>query len=84
MYSEKETPDNGVICMVFAEQRILAMCAATQGIIAKSLLDYNQLSEPQTLLTHIWSAKKIIEMISGINKIFTELCQEKLTFLRSS
>ena len=58
MYSEKESPDNGVVCMVFAEQRILAMCAAARGITAKLLLNYASLSEPQSLLTHIWSAKK--------------------------
>ena len=83
MYSEKETPDNRVICMVFAEQRILAMCAAAQGITAKTLLDYNQLSKPQTLLTHIWSAKKIVEIIPDINKIFLELCKEKLQVLKN-
>ena len=82
MYSEKESPDNGVICMVFAEQRILAMCAAARGIIPKLLLDYDRLSEPQTLLTHIWSAKRIIEIEPQINKIFIELCEEKLQFLK--
>ena len=83
MYSEKESPDNGVVCMVFAEQRILAMCAAAKGIKAKLLLDYNRLAEPQSLLTHIWSAKKIIEIVPDINKIFIDLCEEKLQFLRN-
>lgn len=83
MYSEKESPDNGVVCMVFAEQRILAMCAAAKGIKAKLLLDYNHLAEPQSLLTHIWSAKKIIELVPDINKIFIDLCEEKLQFLRN-
>lgn len=83
MYSEKESPDNGVVCMVFAEQRILAMCATAKGIKAKLLLDYNRLAEPQSLLTHIWSAKKIIELVPDINKIFIDLCEEKLQFLRN-
>lgn len=83
MYSEKESPDNGVICMVFAEQRILAMCAAARGITPKLLLNYDHLSELQSFLTHIWSAKKIVEMVPDINKIFTELCEEKLHFLRN-
>ena len=83
MYSEKESPDNGVVCMVFAEQRILAMCAAARGITPKLLLDYYRLSESQTLLTHIWSAKKIIEMVPDLSKIFIELCEEKLNMLRS-
>ena len=76
--------DNGVICMVFAEQRILAMCAEEKGIIPKTLLIYDKLSEPQSLLTHIWSAQKIIEMIPGINEIFNDLCKEKLSFLKFS
>ena len=83
MYSEKESTDNGVVCMVFAEQRILAMCAAVKGIKAKLLLNYDRLSEPQSLLTHVWSAKKIIEMVPDINKIFMDLCEEKLHFLRN-
>ena len=83
MYSEKESPDDGVICMVFAEQRILAMCAVAKGIKAKLLLDYDRLSEPQSFLTHIWSAKKIIELVPDINKIFIDLCKEKLQFLRN-
>ena len=70
--------------MVFAEQRILAMCAEEKGIIPKTLLIYDKLSEPQSLLTHIWSAKKIIEKIPGINEIFNELCKEKLSFLKFS
>ena len=83
MYSEKESPDNGVICMVFAEQRILAMCSASKGIKAKLLLDYDLLSEPQNLLTHVWSAKKIIEIVPDINKIFIKLCEEKLQTLKN-
>ena len=83
MYSEKESPDNGVVCMVFAEQRILAMCATAKGIKTKLLLDYNRLAEPQSLLTHIWSAKKIIELVPDINKIFIDLGEEKLQFLRN-
>lgn len=39
MQSEKETPDDGSICMVFAEQRILAMCAAQRGILPHTFLN---------------------------------------------
>lgn len=83
MYSEKETPDNRVVCMVFAEQRILAMCAKTKNIKFKTLLKYDSLSEPQKILTHIWSAKHIIENVPEIKEIFVDLCKEKLNLLRN-
>jgi hypothetical protein len=42
--------------MVFAEQRLLAMCAAARGIGIKALLDIEKL-EVQNSFTHIWGLK---------------------------
>ena len=42
--------------MVFAEQRLLAMCANAKGVNIKSLLDVHNL-ERQTSFTHVWGLK---------------------------
>ena len=42
--------------MVFAEQRLLSMCAAAKGINIKTFLAINQL-ETQNSFTHIWGLK---------------------------
>lgn len=47
---------NVVIPMVFAEQRLLAMCAAEKGKPIFSLLDQYHLKE-QGLITHVWGHK---------------------------
>jgi len=51
--------------MVFAEQRLLAMCAATKGVSIKTFLDTNNL-DTQESFTHVWGLKK--ELQTDINK----------------
>jgi hypothetical protein len=46
--------------MVFAEQRLLAMCAAAKGITVKTLLDTANL-ETQNEFTHVWGLKKELQ-----------------------
>lgn len=77
MRYERDTPDNGSICMTFAEQRILAMCAARQNLYAKVFLDYDNLLDQQPLITHIWSAKRLISRHPDVEKIFIACCKEK-------
>jgi hypothetical protein len=43
--------------MVFAEQRLLGMCAAAKGIAVKSLLDERNLDN-QDYFTHVWGLKR--------------------------
>ncbi len=43
--------------MVFAEQRLLAMCAAAKGIKVKTLLTADNL-ESQDAFTHVWGLKR--------------------------
>lgn len=43
--------------MVFAEQRILAMCARRDGIPVKTLVS-NPFDEKNDMFTHLWGAKK--------------------------
>lgn len=44
--------------MVFAEQRMLAMCADYTGTPVKTLLDKDHLFFPQDSFTHLWGAKQ--------------------------
>jgi hypothetical protein len=46
--------------MVFAEQRLLAMCAVAKEITIKSLLDIDNL-ETQNSFTHLWGFKKELQ-----------------------
>ena len=46
--------------MVFAEQRLLAMCAAARGIPIKTLLDTANL-DTQDSFTHIWGLKRELQ-----------------------
>lgn len=77
MRYERDTPDNGSNCMIFAEQRILAMCAARLGICAKTFLNYDDLSGPQSLITHTWSGKHFLSRCAEAEKAFVICCQEK-------
>ena len=83
MCAEKETPDYGATCMIFAEQRILAMCAAAKGVEAGLLLNYDRLTAPQRRLTHVWSAKRVIAHDDDLKRIYAALCEEKLRQLRA-
>jgi hypothetical protein len=46
--------------MVFAEQRLLAMCAAARGVNIKTMLDIDNLEE-QNSFTHIWGFKSELQ-----------------------
>ncbi|MCR5825403.1 MAG: hypothetical protein K6G54_02425 [Oscillospiraceae bacterium] len=59
MYAlENET--DPTVSMCFAEQRILPMCAAAEGVALETLLDEQALDE-QSLLTHLWGHKRVLE-----------------------
>ena len=48
-----------VVTMCFAEQRLLPMCAASQGVRLDYLLDENALND-QSLATHLWGLKTVL------------------------
>lgn len=66
--------------MVFAEQRILPMCAKCNNIQVKTLID-DPFDEENTLFTHLWGAKgrarknkkEMKQLISAINEKIKEL-----------
>jgi hypothetical protein len=63
--------------MVFAEQRLLAMCASAWGIDIKSLLDLNNL-EKQACFTHIWGLKSILQTVPDKRKSFCLNCINRI------
>jgi len=77
MRNEKNTPDTGMQCMVFAEQRILGMCAEAEGLLVKMLLDYRNLMEKQDLLTHLWSGKHYLRRNERLQREYIQICDEK-------
>lgn len=78
MQSEMETPDDGVVCMVFAEQRILAMCAEEKGIAAHTFLDFDTLHEPQSLVTHLWAGKQLLHCEEEAEERYNHMCLENI------
>lgn len=78
MQYERDTPDSGATCMIFAEQRILGMCAAAAGIRPKTFLEYGKPLARQDLMTHLWSAKPLLHQDSAFEEAYCALCREKL------
>ena len=78
MLAEQETPAYWSICMTFAEQRILGMCAEARGIYAKLLADMDRES-----LTHIWNVKGTIAADEDCRTFYLNVCGEKLRQLRA-
>lgn len=77
MRNERNTPDVGMQCMVFAEQRILGMCAEAEKIAVRTLVDYENLMEKQDFLTHLWSGKHYLYREPELQKIYISLCDNK-------
>ncbi len=82
MQFERDTVDDGVKCMVFAEQRILGMCAEAKGIKAETLLDFDNIHVHQDCLTHIWSAKSLLFEEKEIRNEYINLCIAKTDELK--
>lgn len=78
MQNERNTPDNGSNCMIFAEQRILAMCARKWGIVPRVFLDYDNLMRDQHLMTHIWVGKPFVRGNNIAKEMYIDLCRKKL------
>lgn len=80
MCNERNTPDfDGSVCMVFAEQRILAMCAAARNKNVKTLLGYSHIARPQSVVTHLWSGKEIFDQQEELRKIHGRNCRDRLS-----
>ena len=79
MLAEKETPDYWSICITFAEQRILGLCAEARGIRAGLL---TELDPKRESFTHIWGGKSKLENDEAFRALYLERCREILRQLR--
>lgn len=64
--------------MVFAEQRMLAMCADYLGAPVKTLLDKDALFFPQDSFTHLWGAKQAMRDDPKLRAEFLANCRRRL------
>lgn len=64
--------------MVFAEQRLIAMCADYTGTPVKTLLDKDTLFRPQSDFTHLWGAKQVMRDHPELRADFISKCKAKM------
>lgn len=64
--------------MVFAEQRLLAMCAKKLQIATKTLMDKDELFFPQSDFTHLWGAKQVLREDLGQRADFCRRARERI------
>ncbi|MDO4691686.1 MAG: DUF2589 domain-containing protein [Porphyromonadaceae bacterium] len=65
MVDNLERANDEVSQMVFAEQRLLGICAENTGTPVKTLLELDQLHQ-QDLITHVWGAKQALRQSSEL------------------
>jgi len=76
MEHELDTPNIGARCMVFAEQRILPMCAKELGVRVNDILKFGELEKDQDLITHVWSAKPLLQNEKEAAEEYVRLCEK--------
>lgn len=64
--------------MVFAEQRLVAMCADYTGTPVRTLLDKDRLFYPQSDVTHLWGAKQAMRDHPEMRADFLNKCRARL------
>ncbi len=64
--------------MVFAEQRLVAMCAEYTGTPVKTLLNKDDLFRPQSDFTHLWGAKQAMRDHPELRADFLAKCRTRL------
>ncbi len=70
---------DGLIYMVFAEQRLLAMCAHAMHVTIHSLSTSEQLfSGNQTDFTHVWGLKQGMQRDDALRQAFCERCAQRI------
>ncbi|MCL1822816.1 MAG: hypothetical protein FWG44_01310 [Oscillospiraceae bacterium] len=77
MKSAEDTGD--VLCyMVYAEQRLLALCADRLKQPVETLLDKDRLFEPQNDFTHLWGAKQAMRDDRQEEIKFCQRCADRI------
>lgn len=66
---------NKITYMVFAEQRMLSLCAKERGISIQALMTLEQLHQSkQEMYTHIWGYKQELKRDGYIREVFCRRC----------
>lgn len=73
--------DDPLKYMVFAEQRLVAMCADYTNTPVKTLLDKDSLHYPQRDFTHLWGAKQAMREHPEWREDFLGRCRKRLAEL---
>lgn len=73
-----EKCDDCLKYMVFAEQRLAAMCAEFTGTPVRTLLDKDVLFCPQSDFTHLWGAKQAMRDRPELRRDFVAKCAAKI------
>ena len=77
MKSAHNTGD--VLCyMVYAEQRLIAMCAEYLKVKVETLLDKDKLFLPQSDFTHLWGAKQKLREDKNEEENFCKRCAQRI------
>lgn len=72
-------PDDYIKYMVFAEQRLLPMCAERLGLKIYAFFDQKQLFSPdQNSFTHIWGYKSHLDRNQKERDLFCRKCAKKI------
>lgn len=64
--------------MVFAEQRMAAMCAEYTGTGVRTLMDKDFLFFPQDSFTHLWGAKQVMRDHPELRAQFISRCEQRI------
>jgi hypothetical protein len=64
--------------MVYAEQRLLSMCAEHLKRGVDTVLDWDKLRFPQRNYTHLWGAKQVMRENKGECERFCEKCRNRI------
>lgn len=70
--------DNTLTYMVFAEQRLLAMCAAKMNVEIHTLLDKDNLFEPGGGYTHLWGYKQQLRQNENERQLLCERLEHRI------
>ncbi|MDR1753545.1 MAG: hypothetical protein LBR74_01385 [Eubacterium sp.] len=73
-----EDCDDFLCRMVFAEQRLLSVCAEELKMPVQVLLNKNRVFFPQKKFTHLWGAKRIMREDKRSEKEFTDRCKNRI------
>lgn len=69
--------DNVLTYMVFAEQRLLSMCASEQGIPINALMDHEKLGTDNRF-THLWGYKQVLQENKSERDAFCKRCAKRI------